>query len=391
MRRFPHVASLILSLTFAGTVPALSQVSLSQTEANWTTRPGNSPVSFVYVSAAQESGFQVFAYSVAANGALTAVPGSPFPANANYLAGNGKYLFGTNGVQIDSYAIGSDGALAQVASIDAQSLNDYDCGGPENLFLDRTGATLYDPDFLGNICANNAYQAFSIDQATGALTYLGAALASPAFNTPLSFTGENVYGYSSDCYRDMPGIFAYQRNSDSTLSQVQIAASIPTAPAGMFYCPLLSASDSSNHVAVPLLPINSSTLQQAGPSQIAIYTADASGNLSTSSTYSNMPTTGVGSVNDIRISPSGTFVAVAGNSGLQVFRFNGANQISHFSGLLFGKEVDSLSWDNSGHLYAISTSAGKLAVLTVSSTGITLAPGSPYSIASPQKIAVVTK
>jgi hypothetical protein len=50
-----------------------------------------------------------------------------------------------------------------------------------------------------------------------------------------------------------------------------------------------------------------------------------------------------------------------------------------------------LFWDNADHLYAISPPAGKLYVLTVTSTGISQAPGSPHSIAKPRGLIVLPK
>lgn len=392
MRRFTCLFTLAFLAIMASSVLAESPVPTSPTDATPIAMPAKPPAAFVYVSIQKsQSNFEVSAYSAASNGQLTRVSGSPFPANANYLASNGKYLFGSNGVDIYSFSIASDGALSQVASVNAQNYNEDACGGPENLFVDLSGQTLYDPDFLGNICANNAYQAFSIDSATGALNYLDSSLASPAFNTPLNFVGNNEYGYSSDCYRDNPGIFGYQRSSTGELTQTSGAAAIPTAPSGYFYCAYLSATDSANHVAIPLMLMNISTMQPAGISQIALYTADSSGNLTTTSTYANMPQTLVGNVNDLRISPSGNLIAIAGTSGLQIFHFNGANPLTHFTGQLTTTEVDHIFWDSSNHLYAISNSAGKLAVFTITSTGATLAPGSPYTIASPQNIVVIAK
>jgi hypothetical protein len=376
--------------TFASSVLASSRVMPSQTDAG-VQAPGSSPVAFVYVSAKKGSAYEVSAYNAAPNGHLAAISGSPFPANANYLTLNSKYLFGSDGIDIYSFSIASDGALTQVASINAQNYNQNECGGPENLFLDSTGTTLYDPDFLGNICANNAYQAFTVDSSSGALSYLGSAVASPAFNTPLSFIGDNVYGYSSDCYRDNPGIFGYTRNSQGELTQTSVTARVPAAPSGDFYCAYLSAADSSSHVAVPLMPMSMSTLQQVGPSQIGVYTADSSGNLTTTSTAANMPKTSVASVTDVRISPNGRFIAVAGTSGLEVFHFNGASPITHFTGLLATGEVDHVMWDGANHLYAISTSAGKLMVFSVTSTAATQATGSPYPISKPLNIAVLAK
>ena len=128
----------------------------------------SSPVAFVYASSSPSANhYEINAFTADANGKLTPVSGSPFPANVQNMAVNAKYLFGTNGVNIYSFSIAPDGSLEKVASIDAQKFNGYKCGGPIALFLDHTGTTLYDEDIYGNICANNTYQYFSIDESTG--------------------------------------------------------------------------------------------------------------------------------------------------------------------------------------------------------------------------------
>jgi hypothetical protein len=80
-----------------------------------------------------------------------------------------------------------------------------------------------------------------------------------------------------------------------------------------------------------------------------------------------------------------------GGGGLQIFHFNGANPVTLFTGLLTNLEIDQFFWDNANHLYAISQSAGKLFVFTVTPTSAIQAPGSPYTIAHPQNIAVQPK
>jgi hypothetical protein len=99
----------------------------------------------------------------------------------------------------------------------------------------------------------------------------------------------------------------------------------------------------------------------------------------------------VGSVIDMKMSPSGRVLAIAGASGVQVFRFNGANPVTAFSGLMTRDEVDQMFWDDANHLYAVSRSAGKLFVFTVTETGCRPAPGSPYSIGSPFGLAVLAR
>jgi hypothetical protein len=82
------------------------------------------PVAYVYVSSGTgpTEPYQINAYGAGGSGKLTPVPGSPFPAEIQYMALNGKWLFGTNGVAIDSFSIASNGALALVSSVNATDL-----------------------------------------------------------------------------------------------------------------------------------------------------------------------------------------------------------------------------------------------------------------------------
>jgi hypothetical protein len=111
------------------------------------------------------------------------------------------------------------------------------------------------------------------------------------------------------------------------------------------------------------------------------------GNIHTNSTYKDMPATLIQSPFDMKMSPSGELLAVAGQEGLQVFHFNGSNPVTHYTGLLVNEPIIQMFWDNSNHLYAIS-SAGKLYVGTVTPTKLAMAPGSPYSVTGPQFVIV---
>jgi hypothetical protein len=352
-----------------------------------------SPVAFVYVaSSPSNNNNEINAFAAAANGKLTPVSGSPFPADAPWsMAVNGKYLFGTNGVNIYSFSIAADGSIEKVASINAQKFNGYKCGGPIALFLDHTGTTLYDEDFYGNICANNTYQYFSIDDSTGELTYRGATGASMAVSLAPSFIGNNIYAYGSGSYEYNPYISGVKRSRDGTLADLNINPAMPGARQGDFYDPYGAAADRTNHVAISVLPFNASTWQPDGPTQLATYTSEDSGKLTTTSTFSNMPTAAVKYVTDIRMSPSGKLLALAGTAGLQVFHFNGGNPITHYTGLIAREQIDQMFWDNDNHLYAISHSANKVFVFTVTPTSASQAPGSPYTITNPQNIIVLPK
>jgi hypothetical protein len=352
----------------------------------------SSLTAFVYVSSSPSANrYEINAFTSNAKGRLTPVSGSPFPANVQNMAVNDKYLFGTNGVNIYSFSIAPDGSLEKVASINAQKLNGSNCGGPVALFLDHTGSTLYDEDFYGNICANNTYQSFNIDRSTGELSYLGASAPSVVFDLALSFIGDNVYGYGSSSHEYGSWIFGFKRNSDGTLTELNVNPPLPVSKKGDFYVTYLAAADPTNHVAISVAPFNGNTWQPDGPTQLATYTSNGAGSLSTKSTFWNMPTTAVKYVADIRMSPSGKLLAVGGTAGLQIFHFNGANPITRYTGLLTKSEIDQMFWDDDSHLYALSRSAGKLFVFTITPTSVGQAPGSPYAISNPQNITVLPK
>jgi hypothetical protein len=370
---------------------ASSLAALCAMGASLHAQAANSPVAYVYISSSPSSnGEQINAYAAAPNGTLTPVPGSPFTENGAYMTVSKKWLFSSDTVDIYSFSIAANGALTQVSSINAQALNGYSDGGPVNLFLDRTGATLYDEDIYGNNGANNTYQFFDVNQSTGALSFLGATTsASPEFETPLSFIGSNVAGYGSSCYHGFPNIYGFSRSSNGSLTDLNLNPSIPGAATGG-YCPYLAATDKARNVAVSLTPTEDG-MTVIGPTQLGVFTADGSGNLTTTSTYENMPKVAAGSLNAMVASPSGKLLAVAGSKGLQIFHFNGANPITHYTYLLTTDSIDQTFWDNDNHLYAISRSAGKLYVFTVTPVSFGKAPGSPYAITGAEFIAVLPR
>jgi hypothetical protein len=352
--------------------------------------PTNHSVAYVYVASGDQN---IKAFAASANGRLTAVPGSPFRVGSVAgMAVNAKNLFLTEGVYINSFSIAPDGSIKQVASINAQQFNSGGCGGPASLFLDRSGTTLYDVDFDQNCTGDDdAFQFFGIDGSTGELSYLGVTGATWSYWVPLSFTGNNEYAYASEC-SEYSDIFGFQRNDDGTLSVLNINPSVPTAPKGYSYCPNQMVADSANHIAMALTPENGyKSSQYAPPPQLATYTADSSGNITTKSTRFNMPKTAIPTITDIAMSPSGKLLAVAGLNGLQIFHFNRSKPLTHYTGLLSKDQVDQVYWDNDDHLYAISQPAGKLFVYTVTPTSVSQAPGSPHKIAQPQNIVVLSK
>jgi hypothetical protein len=388
------MAAFCVPAALAQAPPALAQMKSVAIRSNPVSLLTNAPVAFVYVSSNpnNSSTNQISAYAASADGQLTPVTGSPFADDVTSMAVNGKYLFGStrNGIYVAAFHIESDGALRWSKSTDIVQFNPSDCGSSGPLFLDHTGATVYDTESYSD-CSNNSYQSLGVTNSTGALHNLGATSGDAWLSLPASFIGNNVYAYSAVCLSDMYWeINGYKRSSSGALSSINISAPTPTSKPGDFWCPSLTAADPTNHVAISLQAVDQN-FNPDGPAQLAAYTADNSGNLSTTSTLQNMPQTAVGTVNDIKMGPHGALLAVAGTSGLQVFHFNGSNPITPDTGLLTSDPIDHAFWDNDHHLYAISQSAGRLYVFTVTLLGATQAPGSPYTISHPQNLAVQPK
>lgn len=373
--------SILACLT--GALCATAAIAQARPQPDATSTSG--PSAWVYVASeiGTSSKSDVYAFTAAADGTLTPISGSPVSADVRSMAVNGVYLFGAPyaGSTIDSYKIESNGSLHYAASTDASTPNKC-TSGPGPVFLDHTGATLYDFYYWGDsICSNSVYQSWNITKSSGALTYSGSAGGSQELTGPLTFSSNNQYAYTSSCYHSDPQISGFKRNSNGTLTE--LSATLPFPPGG--WCPYLAAADPSGHLAVPMFPCNDYGCNNL-PYQLATYTIQSDGNIATSSTSSNMPATQVGYVTALAMSPSGKLLAVAGTNGLQVFHFNGSGPITALTGLMSKAEIDSIFWDNNNHLYAIGTSNNKLAVFKVTPTSWGWVGG--YTVNKPVGLAV---
>ncbi len=383
------------------------------------TSGSSSAAAYVYISNSPSGNNQdqVTAYAADASGQLTPVPGSPFNQNVGSLAANGTYLMGSANSQADinTYSIGSDGSLTLSSQFDYTAALSYSnsngtvCSAVGGLLFDRSGSSLYGG--VNNIACsnNNAIASFAVDSANGSVSYLGNVNIGYESSSQIQFLSNDAFAYSAlndNCMYG--GIFSFARAANGNLSAVASIDSPtagPAAPPGATsdgvsqpgYRAGLSATDNSNHVIMveyPCFALNGTP--QTNP-QLAVYTTDASGNLTTTDTYATMPTTTIQTPLDMMASPSGTFLAVSGDVGLQVFQLNGGSPITGLTGVLTSDSIQQIAWDTNNHLYAITsanyttapvTNPSKLYVFTVTSTGATQAPGSPYTIAWPASIAV---
>lgn len=351
-------------------------------------------VAYVYVAhnPNDSSTNEIAAWSSAPDGKLTPIVGSPFQENVADLAVNGKYLVAVSrsGTNIDTFAIDPGGSLRYVTSSDYAKYTNGDCAAANQIFFDHTGANLYVQEFNAD-CANTGVASFALEKSTGSLDYLGLdnTGAFPGDNNAAWFIGNNSYAYTavnSGCmYYE---IYGFRRNTNGLLASVPAGLSLPAPPPNVHgYVADLVAADPYNNLAVLVQPANPPECA-TGSLRIATYTANSAGMLSTASTYTNMPSTLISNPYDMKMSPSGKLLAVAGREGLQIFHFNGAGPATHESRLLTADPINQVFWDNSNHLYAISQARNRLHIFTVVPTFEQEALGSPYSIDSPEYLIV---
>lgn len=358
---------------------------------------GSATVSHVYVSYTPPgaSSNKIAEFNAAANGALTTIAGSPYAGNVESMAVNGSYLFGSNltGTWVASFKIKSSGALQWVNSANVQSPDATGCVYPSAITLDHSGSTLYRVQYSGGLCDHTHYQSFSVNWATGQLHFLGKSADIFLFNSPLSFAGTDKFAYGSECLNYQGGpldtFTGYMRGSGGLLNVAGSSAPNPaTKDPNDFYCRAWTAADPTNHLAVTFTDTNFNDPYNSPATQLGVYTVQPGGNLTTTSTWANMPSTAVGYVTGLATSRNGQLLAVSGTGGLQVFHFNGANPITPYTGLLTSASIDQIYWDNNNHLFALSKSGGSLYVFTVTATGYAAAPGSPHAIAGPAGLIV---
>jgi hypothetical protein len=372
---------------------ALSATLLSIASAYAQTEESTSsstPVAHVYVTRPTH----LDAFDVSSSGKLTAVPGSPFSGiDLFHLSVSGQYLIGESDdhAHIITYAIQSNGAVKEVASIDAQGLSPEGggdcCDYPQK--LDASGKTLYTIAYGANYWIDN----FKIES-SGELSFIGSPYyfggGEEVGPGVLSVLGNNKFAYATSCNDDVPqysNTIGFKRESSGLLQGLgnKLKFQLPKPKSGDVYCADNLTADSSDHLAIAMGLWNVADSSPDGPLVLASYTADSEGNLTTKSTTATMPQT-----NDdtsMSISPSGKLLAVDAGNGFQVYHFNGADPITKFTDVLHSSErFIEFGWDSSNHLYALSTSA--LHTYSATPTSIKEEAGSPISIPEASSVIV---
>jgi hypothetical protein len=356
-------ALLIVTLCAAVTLPQLASAQTSRPDA------------YVYVlNRVAFPGGELDGFSADSAGALTPLPGSPFwtssTASLSTLAHSAHWLFASDGINIYSFSIASNGALTLKSSINAQQF--APSSGVTALVLDRTWSTVYatEVDWAGV----SSVLAFNKNSLKGILSYLGSTdYPAQPLTSRITFIGNNQYAYSG-------AWFAAQRNSDGTLSAFPINPPLPSTPAGD-YSPPVAAADRANNLAVSFFVFDSQSGNLAAYA-LAAYTADSSGNLTTSSTAATISNV---YPSRMSVSPAGNLLAVGGPNGLQVFHFNGSNPITPYTKRLAWTNYD-LAWDTHNHLYAAENGGVHAWRITPNFWK----QASPYPLSNPVALTVVS-
>lgn len=356
---------------------------------------------YVYLTTGSQSDSQIAGFSAAADGTLTAVPGSHFPttgASPLITAGTGSILFGTDGYNIDSYRVNPGGCLTLESSIFAGDPTDSGIV-IAGLILDRSGANLY--SYSSNEASdgtNPEFTSWNFNPQTGQLTQIGAQAGFAG--DVLAFSSGDQYAVSPRCTAWVgPFLTEYQRGSEGSLTVLgQVAW--PAAAPGYGSCPMVAAADNEGHFVVGMgaeqggAPSNDSS----NPDLFATYSIDASGKMTTASTVQNMPTSTLGWLGSLQFSPDNRYLSASGYAGLEVFAWDSASMsmtsiatipsgASCTNSSCTGPGFGNLDWDQNDHLYTIL--GQQLLVYDVSPSGVTPAPGSPYTLNNPAWVTVL--
>jgi hypothetical protein len=378
-----RASGLVGALAFVSSFAAVPPVSAQSTSA------------YVYVQSTGSAG-PVYSYSASSGGQLTAIPGSPFKPGTQIIGSNKSQFFTLGKTLLHAYAVGSNGAIgSQLSQIPVLNYAGSFCGSGTNglngAVLDHSGQFVYVLLWDGGDGTCTAYQTYKVNSG-GTLTFVGDTevnVESGGGTTVPSILGNETFAYADDFSGHNSSPIGLQRESSGTLQYRNIVETNPLLDGYNEYTVRYpDASPVGNYVVFALYPYNS------GSPQLGSYTVDSQGNISSTNTQSNMPTSAL-EITDTSFSPDGKLFVVAGDygansgSGIEIYNFNGAAPLTLNRTVLTGTPIDRIAWDSNNHLYAISRSLNKLYVLTVTSTSVT--QNSSQTITNPLSLVVVSQ
>ncbi len=333
-----------------------------------------STVAFVYVGTNTNNGpGQIGAFSLTNDGVLHTVNGSPYNGASGFPVVTSANLFATDGTNIQTYTRNADGSLTTGPSINGVAHNDTPTGSAVgNLSLDRSGKSLYAAEINFQGPDNGAYAFFNIGSG-GTLAFL----ANSPINvnvSPLSFSQDDRFGYSFGCYFINPTINGYTRSSNGLLTPFTTNAALPPLPfPNANLCPGPIAVSARNFLASSY-----NTAGQGGNAMLASYRILGDGSLALVQT-ATANTTALAGISGMAFDPTGNFLAIAGQGGLQIYQLAPDGTLAALgTPQLTSVSFNDVRWDHANHLYALAGST--LYIFNVNGGVATQASGSPYNV-----------
>ncbi len=340
----------------------------------------NPTVAFAYVGSTTSPG-KISAFSIQQNGFVHTVSGSPFSGPSQQLALSSGFLWGTDGTHIATFTRRSNGSLFESSVINGTAHNDTPQGsGVGAMTLDRSGSSLYASETNFQGADNDAYAEFGIPPATGRLEFRVNSPINVDYNSLLSFSENNEFAYGHGCFFANWDLFAFHRQSGGTLTAFDPGNTFPPNPSGDLLCPSGMGASARGFLAVTYSVANAGSKHN-----VITYRITSTGGLQ-EITNSVVPTNFTG-ISAAWFDPTGNFLAIAGQNGIETFRLNSNGTLTRFGNVVEpGVNFRDLRWDKAGHVYAISNTA--LYVFTLHSTGLALT-GAPHAIANAGWLAVL--
>ena len=321
-------------------------------------------------------------YLISLTGKSLSAVGSSVSGASGSLAVNSRFVFATDGKNIVTYTRGSKGDLHQTSSVDgtAHNITSQD-SLVSSIILDRTGQTLYADEINYDGSDDDAYTIWKVNS-DGSLTYVAATGVSSDYFTPLAFSENNVYAFSYGCYFAGWQINGFIRSTnDGTLASFNPNAAIPPSD-GATYCAADLAVSAMNYVAV----LYSDISNPGSNYLLATYTLNSDGTLGL--VQNSEITTPFTAEHSMVFDPTGTYLAVAGGPGIQMYRLQAGGTLAPVGAVVDGNVTfNVVKWDNSNHLYAINSSG--LYIFASASGVLTQDPGSPLPVSQAGSLAVL--
>jgi hypothetical protein len=316
-------------------------------------------VSYVYLGGRDTSPHKIHAIRLQANGSAHLVPGSPFSAAAltngspqTFLAVSTNFVYASDTQNIATFRRSPNGALTFASFVTATT------DTIDTLTLDRTASNLYAG--AGRF-GSGRYLVF--DKGTQGQLTAASELDGVQSDAELQFNHSNKFAYTTHhAFLNLPEVTgqhcsfeAYIRAADGTLNPFDPQLSPPLGVAASDFCPASVASSALGYVGIAYRTL-ADLFHGSGVHSIAVYRILASGDLQFVSKLvttldATLPVT-------MKFDPSGTFLAVVGTQGIQLYKLSSTGTLAKSGPPLYTHtHFRDVRWDRSGHVVTISFGA----------------------------------